>query len=347
MFLSERIINMSNYVINIVNKEKNIATSKAKSDVARFLSEEGYSVIKIKTFKNRFDKLINTHQLIKKRFNELNKNDVLVIQYPTYLGYRFENKLISQLKKKKVKIVILIHDIDSLRFKNKRQPTLKKEIIELNKADCVIASNGKMAKFLRKKGLNTEMVLLGIFDYYHDQNISQNLIFARELNFAGNLDKSKFIYSYPKSNQVKLNLFGKTTDPSGIPNHLTYKGLFPADTLTLKFTKGFGLVWDGLSSNKIEGLYGKYLKYNNPHKLSLFLSAGMPVVIWKDAALAEFVSKNKIGLLTDSLLNVDKLIDSLTESEYKNMCLNARKLAEKVTHGFFIKRAMKQAKQII
>ncbi|WPP08687.1 hypothetical protein SIN07_06625 [Pediococcus inopinatus] len=338
---------MANYVINIINKEKNIATSKAKDDVTRFLNEEGYLTIELKTFKNRLDKLIYSNSVIRKKFCLMKANDLLILQYPTYLGYRFEKKLISYLKSKKVKIIILIHDIDSLRFRNSRQPSLSDEIKELNRADCVIASNDVMGELLKKNGLNSPMISLGIFDYYHNDKISTELSYSKELNFAGNLDKSKFIYSYPEQSQIKLNLFGYSSDSSKIPEYLNYEGVFPADTLTKEFTGGFGLVWDGTNSSKIEGLYGEYLRYNNPHKLSLFVSAGMPVVIWEGAALAEFVKANKLGILVESLSNLDEEIGNVTQHEYKSMCLNAEAMADKLIHGFFVKKAVKIAKKLI
>ncbi|NRO11242.1 Beta-1,6-galactofuranosyltransferase WbbI [Lactobacillus helveticus] len=46
---------------------------------------------------------------------------------------------------------------------------------------------------------------------------------------------------------------------------------------------------------------GNYLRYNDPHKLSLYLASGIPVIIWKKAAEAKFVEENKVGITVDSL----------------------------------------------
>lgn len=45
-------------------------------------------------------------------------------------------------------------------------------------------------------------------------------------------------------------------------------------------------VWDGDSVDTCAGNTGAYLRYNNPHKTSLYLACGMPVIVWKEAAIA-------------------------------------------------------------
>ena len=54
----------------------------------------------------------------------------------------------------------------------------------------------------------------------------------------------------------------------------------------------FGLVWDGISVETCAGVYGEYLKVNNPHKTSLYLASGIPVIIWKEAAWLSLLNAN-------------------------------------------------------
>lgn len=49
------------------------------------------------------------------------------------------------------------------------------------------------------------------------------------------------------------------------------------------------MVWDGESIDGGLGLSGQYLKYNNPHKLSVIFTSGLPVIIWNEAAEAGLV----------------------------------------------------------
>ena len=125
-------------------------------------------------------------------------------------------------------------------------------------------------------------------------------------------------------------------------NHIYYKGSFPADKIPAKLTEGFGLVWDGNSLEGCTGESGQYLKYNNPHKLSLYLSSGLPVVIWSGAAEAPFVKEHGVGICVDSLYNLQSRFNLLTSHEYQQMVQNAQDIAKLLKSGFFASSALKR-----
>ena len=111
--------------------------------------------------------------------------------------------------------------------------------------------------------------------------------------------------------------------------------------------QNFGLVWDGTSLDGCNGRYGEYLKFNNPHKTSLYLSCGIPVIIWKEAALADFVEEHKVGITLNSLADLDKVLMETSADDYEIMRTNAMKLAQKLRRGEFIIRAVKTLEQEI
>ena len=82
------------------------------------------------------------------------------------------------------------------------------------------------------------------------------------------------------------------------------------------------------------------MKYNNPHKVSLYLSSGLPVVIWKKAALAEFINKHQVGIVVENLAQLQNKLDSLTEEEYLNLRHNAQSVSEKLKKGHYIVKAV-------
>ena len=102
----------------------------------------------------------------------------------------------------------------------------------------------------------------------------------------------------------------------------------------------FGLVWDGSSIDTCAGNTGNYLRYNNPHKLSLYLAAGVPVIVWDQSAVADFVKRYGVGLCVSSLKELPHLLTTLPAAEYRNMTRRAAWLAEKVTSGAFLNRVM-------
>ena len=139
------------------------------------------------------------------------------------------------------------------------------------------------------------------------------------------------------------NLYG-----NGIPislknkKNIIWKGGYGPNEIPFKLEGSFGLVWDGNSLDECKGFMGNYLKYNNPHKLSLYIASGMPVITWRQAAIAEFVEKNDIGFVVDSILQIPGIIDTIDEKTYLTYRNNIQKLQEKVIDGEFTKSVLHQ-----
>ena len=70
------------------------------------------------------------------------------------------------------------------------------------------------------------------------------------------------------------------------------------------------------------GNTGEYLKYNNPHKLSLYMASGLPVIVWKKSAIAEFVLSNNVGIAVDSIFEIKDNINKITDEQYADMRKN-------------------------
>ena len=125
--------------------------------------------------------------------------------------------------------------------------------------------------------------------------------------------------------------------------NLVYNGSFPAAELPEKLSADFGLVWDGTSAETCAGHVGEYLKYNNPHKTSLYLASGIPVLVWKEAAIADFVTANKVGITVDSLFEAEEAIRAVSAEDYREMCANAGKMAERLRSGYYFYAALDAA----
>ena len=124
---------------------------------------------------------------------------------------------------------------------------------------------------------------------------------------------------------------------------MTYHGSFDADILPGMLDSSFGLVWDGPVSNTCAGNMGNYMRFNNPHKVSLYISAGIPVIIWSEAALAGLVKDNKIGFTVSSLEEIPERLRSVTDEEYMSYISNLKPLQRQVRDGYFLKEAVKTA----
>lgn len=93
------------------------------------------------------------------------------------------------------------------------------------------------------------------------------------LAFAGILEKSKFSKKWHL--KKKIFVFGVNSS-NHYPKKGIYKGEKSLDKL-LEFLSGSSeLVWDNTSTGK----YRDCTRYNNPYKVSLYLSYGISVMVW-------------------------------------------------------------------
>ena len=230
----------------------------------------------------------------------------MLIQTPYHHKQLIRNWVLSKLKRdKKVKFISLVHDVEELR-KSLYNNYYKNEFnFMLSVADSIIVHNDTMKAFFIKKGIpENKLVSLKIFDYLMDKEAtSKNVIFERAISIAGNLDinKSAYIAQLGKLG-ITIHLYGPNFSHSLEQyKDIQYHGSFPASDIPNQLNSGFGLVWDGNSIDTCSGDFGEYLQYNNPHKLSLYLASGIPVVIWDKAAEADFVRKHNLGICVSSL----------------------------------------------
>lgn len=265
------------------------------------------------------------------------KNRVIIIQYPHYnYSSLLKEKLYTILSNNKT--ILLIHDVDSIRFNG----DIRQEIDILNKAFVVILHSQNMADYLKERGLTTYTVNVNIFDYLLGSLPSQeNYHLGKEIVFAGNLGKSKFLteLAEDKALGLSLNLYGPNLD-TNLKNKVHWLGSYSPEEIPFKLQGSFGLVWDG---NSIHGCTGDYLKVNYPHKLSLYIAAGIPVITWKRAAIAKIVEDFNIGFTVNSLSEISTNIDSLHKDDYQIYLQNIASLQKKIISGVFTKSAFEEA----
>jgi hypothetical protein len=348
---------MRKYQVMMVSSKVNTAASKAVEDIVEIAEKRGYMkriIIDSGSDNNSWSK-VKKHicffvKWMRCSFSICNKSIVL-LQQP--FSHRQFGRLtaIRFLKKRNVKIVCAVHDVEELRkqFYNKY---FKNELNQMiHYADVIIVHNDKMKQFFQQKGVSAErIVVLEVFDYLLDNYEPTGAQFEKSITFAGNLasQKSGYIYQLGKLNNIKVNLYGSNLDTTLLEcDNIHYHGSVASSELPSRLTKGFGLVWDGTSISTCDGNMGNYLKYNNPHKLSLYLASGIPVIIWKEAAEAEFVRKYHLGICVDSLQELNKVFEQMNEDEYNMYVNSVRKVQKPIRKGFYMNRALERAEQII
>lgn len=324
---------MRKVVISFTDTSLKNAGSKAVIDINSILSKAGFEVWNIQAdFNSKFSKLNYLLTKLHRKFNlkTLANVEEVVIQYP--LSSILNKIIINKIRKySNAKIILIIHDLEALRVERGNSSKSAKEIELLNDCDGLVVHNISMKNWLIKEKINKPMSIIGLFDYLNPQPINNSFEYKGTICFAGNIDKSKFLKKINLTNH-KLELFG-VTKTKDFQNSIIYKGSYLPDQLPKHLTQNFGLVWDGNSTFTCDGIYGEYMRFNNPHKTSLYISSGIPVIIWDKAALAPVIKKYHIGLTVKSLDSLDEILDNVSQEEYKKMKQNTVQLAQKLREG--------------
>ena len=85
------------------------------------------------------------------------------------------------------------------------------------------------------------------------------------------------------------------------------------------------------------------MRYNNPHKVSLYIVSKLPVIMWKEAALADFVVKNHLGIVVDNLLELPRYLEQVTTEEYAEMKTSLEVYSDRLRSGYFTIKALDKA----
>ena len=354
------------YILNRRSNGQQTAGSKAPGDILRIAGQMGMRTFDMPAFPEKQPKLIQKLWLLtvpafrmQKLGHQLEAGDIVLYQHPMYAN-RVMLRLIPAIRKrKKAAFVALIHDLESLRggisgIKQVNEETYRIADNQLLAAfDVVICHNSRMRDYLIGQGFDPERVVsLGIFDYLCDgTKIRKERKRDLSIAVAGNLarGKSGYVYRMLESDMpVTLHLYGPYFEARRVSSERTvYHGTLPADELPGRMEGAFGLVWDGPEMTTCAGNTGGYLKYNNPHKLSLYLAAGLPVVIWNEAAEAGFVRSEGVGIAVASLEEVPGRIGAMTDADYETMAERAARVGEKLRKGAYFTEVWQLSREII
>ena len=321
------------------------ASVKPRADIAQFLTGPDTRVVNVPIDVNsKFSKAVGIGWTLSAYLREAiagTNPQVVYIQYPAYSAVVMDHALKILRKRSPAKIVLLVHDVESLRMSADHPEFLAAEIRRFNSVDGLIVHNQAMADWLSNQGVTVPMSQLQLFDYINPQRLITDAT-SSNICFAGNLRKAQFLNDVPFK-QVQVDVFGDglTLTNSQLIDH----GSKSPDELPKFLTDRFGLIWDGDSANTCSGEYGEYLKYNSPHKASLYLSSGLPVIVWSQSALASVISSLGAGLVVGSLDEIEPMLNELSEAEYLDMKHAALDTAKKLRSGQMIDSAVSSIEQ--
>ena len=340
-----------NYVLCEADHNGRDAGAKARADIATILIDNSWTPLRLRMHwgeGNLGGKLVALKDNIldwRRLSRKLHSGDTMLMQFPIAMFPKVSMTAVPYLRRiheKGARCIALVHDLDSLRG----FPAPLEEAF-LPYADVIIVHNDYMAEHLSHFGFTDKLVTLEVFDYLTDCPMIDPV--TRGIDIAGNLKPEKAGYVYELGREfpdAAFNLYGPNY-ATGHESDMWYRGTFPPSVLPGEMKGAFGLIWDGDSTATCSGIYGEYLRYNNPHKLSLYLACGKPVLIWDQAAEAHFVESRQVGLAVSSIGEALARVSTLSMGEYEHMQSNARKLGEALRNGHFTMRAVGKARELL
>jgi hypothetical protein len=323
------------------------AGQKAPADVRAIAAQLGFHPVDLAPFSRegrwaRFASIARAAMQSVAAVPVLARTPVLLVQRP--LG-RVNEVMLGRLARRAPSI-LLVHDLESLRQTG--YDLREKE--SLGSYDVVIVHTPAMAAHLRQLLPETRTVVLGCFDYLvADAPEPPPLADGpRALYVIGRLSPDKAAYLYALEDlPLPVRAYGQGCAVDQLPASVRWDGVLDMDQPRLPARDGFGVVWDGTSPSALEGPTGSYLRYISPHKFSMYMVLGLPVVVPAESAMAQFVREEGVGLLADSFADGAAQAAACTREQWEQMADAVLRVRDSLLTGSRTKNALQSALELL
>ncbi|GKQ42757.1 beta-1,6-galactofuranosyltransferase [Companilactobacillus sp. RD055328] len=337
---------MKKFITNLYGHSFFSTARNAQFMFTKIAKDQGYIELPVPTNGTLNDSDSELKARIDTILGRVSKDDLIILQTPTWNNFEFEEALINRIKELNIKLIVFIQDLIPLMFENNYY-LMPRFIEAYDKADLVIVPSEKMGNKLLSEGLTTPYIVQGIWDHYTRTNDFKLPTFKREINFIGNFIRFPFSINWDKD--IDLNVYCRPNGPDDTTvrstEHMNVKGYMEDELLLHELNNGgFGLVWSEDIDNQAER---EYSTMNASYKFSTYLAAGIPIIVNKGLAKQKFVEKYGIGYVADSLDDVAEYVKNITNDEYNVMAQNTKNVSALVRSGFFAKKLLLEVEEQI
>ncbi|MCM0582302.1 hypothetical protein H9L19_00780 [Weissella diestrammenae] len=297
---------MNKFVIYVSSQQKEVAL-KVRADIVDIASKLGYIPIPI-------NRVLTGH---------FAKGDIVL--YPVLSNEDEKNAdytRVEFLKSLDVSLILVALDIDCFNLGN------DKMMVEiLNLADCLLIQNNDILSQLREIGIVTRVRTVEIHDYLIPAPVTI-AEFSREVSVV-NAPTKKYIKNWQL--QTPINVFQeKIHEKDSLLNQVSE--LDPNKVNDVPHS-GFGLVFEDDRANDKRFL-------NLSYEISMFLAGGVPVIISKHDSAAHLIRSFGLGLMIESLADIDRLMQDTTRESYLKMVENVSAFSKFIRQGAYYKHAI-------
>lgn len=326
---------MTKWVTKIIEPNFSDATDKSRQDFATVAHHMGYEYLNIE----RYDRSQENYEELGARIDGIttgvSDRDLVIYQYPTYNGNQFEVSFAEHLVYRGVKLVLMVHDYERLRFG--ANPGFD-ELRHLNLVTAIIVPNSRMKERMQADGITSPIILQHCWDFLTDVDFHSELP-NRQVVIAGSFTKSDLLSTWNQN--TSLIAYGNNHKNLKVASNVDYRGLLTPRELVQQLPNCFGLAWDTGKD------YGEYTRYNNPHKVAMYLALGMPVIVWQESAIAKLIQDNQLGFAINSLDEIDILLNVISDDELRALQQRVQNFGRLLRHGYFTERLLVNTEQIV
>lgn len=332
---------MNVHITNLYGQSFKSTALKAQNRTADIAKKLGYKELGIYSYDVNSD----SPEMLRSRLDgiiaSVGWNDVVIFQYPTWNGMKFDRAFITRLKNYTgLKVIFFIHDVLSLMFDSNRC-YLGEHIDFFNQADLLILPSQRMADKLCAEGLTVKKIVIQkMWDFPVSVNHMVTPKFGKVINFAGDPGHKKFEFVKKwHYDTVELRVTAEK-EAWAQGKNISFLGWFDDDNCLLNELRkngGFGLLWS-------EDLYCcEYMKMNANYKLSAYLAAGIPVIVSNHIAEKDTIVRRKLGLAVDSLDEAVGRVERMREAQYNEMVAGVAKFSHLIRDGYFARKCLTDA----
>lgn len=243
----------------------------------------------------------------------ISAGDVVICQFPTGNGLKFERDLVMRLKAYGARIGIFIQGIEH--FEGEGSGSIPQGPVELyNLAEILIVPSLSMWRLLLKNGIKKDMkyVIQEMWDYVTDRCSFGTPNFKKEIPFIGH---ERF---------------------EGLEE---WGGRKPDELWSESVKGGWGLVWHK------EKTHHEDLNYLLSLSLARYLSMGIPVIVPAGISNQSLIEKNGLGIVAKSLEDASKAVESMKKTEYQEYSRCVEQFAPALRNGFYTRKCLIEAMQ--
>lgn len=261
----------------------------------------------------------------------INAGDIVICQFPTWNGLKFERALVKHIKAYHGRIIIFIHDVEAL-LSEERRGELQETVDLYNEAEVLIVPSFGMKQFLWEHGIRTgiRFVVQEMWDYPTGLSSFGMGKLKREIHFAGNPGGDRFPDAWEY--EIPLKIYSDSVCQGA---YVQKMGWLEPECLLMELSEGgFGLVWYGNEERR------RYLTRNNCLKLSTCLAAGIPVIVPRGISSQCMIEENGLGIVADTLEKAVEAVKNMTEGEYQRYVSKVSRFAPLLREGAFTKKCL-------